>query len=320
MSAFVFQRLLARSYEPLSAVWPRRHSTFATWVAMGPADATAYEAESESHRVARQDRSPSPVAPSPPDPPDDRRLSGQPDVAAATESASLPLVEAGHPSPPAEPAKAARTVSIKSPQEPTEIRRPAPTAPGPETAATSAPGNVSETEPRRISGVEPRDSSDGAAPGPRSHPTEPPSVPTRPGGADSLPPHRTSADNTSEQPSTTAPVPSAESGRVDPRLRSEPGTRAVTNREAQSNEHDAAPGRPSEARSANRLEVEPVRPRRAGPAPPAQDDDNTPTIHVSIGRVDVRAVEESPKPRSRSQRPAATLSLDDYLARYGRPR
>jgi hypothetical protein len=59
----------------------------------------------------------------------------------------------------------------------------------------------------------------------------------------------------------------------------------------------------------------PIQPRVA--AEEGRPRDETPTIHVSIGRVEVRAVQPPPKPR-RAERPAPSLSLDEYLKRYGR--
>jgi hypothetical protein len=44
-----------------------------------------------------------------------------------------------------------------------------------------------------------------------------------------------------------------------------------------------------------------------------------PTVHVTIGRVDVRAVKaDEPTERPKRSRPAPRMSLDDYLARSSR--
>lgn len=54
-----------------------------------------------------------------------------------------------------------------------------------------------------------------------------------------------------------------------------------------------------------------------GPAPrdrsAVSGEDAVPTIKISIGRVDVRAVMPPPAPRPAPARPGASLSLDDYL-------
>ena len=41
-------------------------------------------------------------------------------------------------------------------------------------------------------------------------------------------------------------------------------------------------------------------------------------VHVSIGRIEVTAVHESPPPKRQAPTPAKPLSLDEYLARRGR--
>jgi hypothetical protein len=47
--------------------------------------------------------------------------------------------------------------------------------------------------------------------------------------------------------------------------------------------------------------------RAAAPDPPA------PTIRVTIGRVEVRAVTPTPAPSRKPARPAPRMSLDEYL-------
>jgi hypothetical protein len=61
---------------------------------------------------------------------------------------------------------------------------------------------------------------------------------------------------------------------------------------------------------------------RAAPPPRVRADDAPPAIHVTIGRVDVRAVMTAEAPLPRPQVPAQpSLSLEDYLKqREGRPR
>jgi hypothetical protein len=60
--------------------------------------------------------------------------------------------------------------------------------------------------------------------------------------------------------------------------------------------------------------------RRETPVEPAAEPVPTPAVHVSIGRVEVRAVKPEPLP-ARTRRPTRAMNLDEYLAdRNGRSR
>jgi phage tail sheath protein FI len=55
--------------------------------------------------------------------------------------------------------------------------------------------------------------------------------------------------------------------------------------------------------------------RPALPMSPDQHTSPPPVIHVTIGRVDVRAILPAPQTRRTSPQPAPRLSLEDYLKR-----
>lgn len=89
----------------------------------------------------------------------------------------------------------------------------------------------------------------------------------------------------------------------------------------------APPPEPADVAAGQAIGAEPpVRPTRGAPEPslavrpsfPAElrRDAPAPTVRVTIGRIDVRAVEakEPPEPRKKP-RPAPRISLDDYLGR-----
>jgi len=68
--------------------------------------------------------------------------------------------------------------------------------------------------------------------------------------------------------------------------------------------------------------VEGIRPRLALDAAAGGGDEaaaGPPPIHVSIGRIEVRAVRPEPKPRPPRERPAPMVSLDEYLENGGIP-
>jgi hypothetical protein len=82
------------------------------------------------------------------------------------------------------------------------------------------------------------------------------------------------------------------------------------------------PEPPSNRITPTRIVVEPRLAPRAQPAPqappPQPKDQPAPDIHVTIGRVEVRAVSAAEPPaRGRSAPPASFVSLDDYLYRRG---
>jgi len=60
---------------------------------------------------------------------------------------------------------------------------------------------------------------------------------------------------------------------------------------------------------------------RLRPDAAAQDADE-PTVHITIGRVDVRAIPAASAPVAKkpAARPRQALSLDDYLRQRGGPR
>jgi hypothetical protein len=70
-----------------------------------------------------------------------------------------------------------------------------------------------------------------------------------------------------------------------------------------------------------RVEVVTTRRRHDEQAPAESVRASEPVVHVTIGRIEIRAVEERASRPTPSQRPPA-LSLDDYLAErnQGRPR
>ena len=122
----------------------------------------------------------------------------------------------------------------------------------------------------------------------------------------------------------------------EPTLR--PGTAAETDRSARAapsheDPRDDAPARdgprPAAVDSAPALTsapppaiVEGIRPRLALDAAAGGGDEaaaGPPPIHVSIGRIEVRAVRPEPKPRPPRERPAPMVSLDEYLENGGIP-
>jgi hypothetical protein len=56
-----------------------------------------------------------------------------------------------------------------------------------------------------------------------------------------------------------------------------------------------------------------ARARPPQPPPPASRPQEETTVHVSIGRIEVRAVQPTPEARPREKAKPAVMSLDEYL-------
>jgi hypothetical protein len=140
---------------------------------------------------------------------------------------------------------------------------------------------------------------------PRREPTAAERVATAPAAAavaaaPASPPERSSTDE-------AAPVSSARSSRAPIARIAEPPPAEPP--------ADVAPVRPGEIAPARRREPLREPARRSdpgGPRPPA-DRPAVPSVQVSIGRVEVRAVFAPPPSAARRPSPAPALSLDDYL-------
>ena len=75
-----------------------------------------------------------------------------------------------------------------------------------------------------------------------------------------------------------------------------------------------APAKPTAPRSIQPVSVTPARLPRVSEADEAKHEPrNEPTIQVTIGRVEVRAVTSNEVPKSQRPKPAPLMSLDDYL-------
>ncbi len=298
MSGYL-SNLLARSLQPGAAIRPRRASWFeptpgvnvaapwpeATTEALGVPSAGTLEVSGRAR--GQPAPSPDPVLEPPP---------------ALPISETAPAEVAPKPVPlPSRPSRIepARTVSVHA--EP-EAPRPEPGVEGASEApprprdATERPGPAIPALPpdapsAPLSAVEPDPPGAAVPPGPirpkgesTVEAAERPSTPVRPLGPEGALPERPPLAN----------ISSLTPQSVTPRFPRQPTVDAPTIKP-------------------NVLAV--PRFQEATQAAPASSEE-APTIRVSIGRIEVRAVSPPPPPRRKTARPAPTMSLDDYLKQY----
>ncbi len=315
MSGFL-QRLIDRSHGAEPGPRPRRRSLFEPPAGLGPLTGPAIPLDvlpaevplSTEVPVVRPARAPSALEP---ERPDDRL---RPDKKAAHP----PRKQAPKPSrPDPRPARPVAPATVVLDAAPSPNTRPSRTGTPPparsdDPAATEAwraepPGPGPSSTPRVEESRRPN------APAPTSPPRSP-AVAAPPPPTARLEPRRSLPALSAPSLGDASPPPAPES---EPPRRSG-GPRGPAAPPVESLRHsppaEPAPTGP-EPRTQRRAPVARAGPRRKNAASPTPPPEPGPTVHVSIGRVEVRAVRAEPpaaRPR-RAARPAPLVSLDDYL-------
>jgi len=244
----------------------------------------------------------------------------------------MPLPTAAEPLPdrpsPAQHPSAVASVVPRSTAQPQAVEA----APSPKPVAEVEPsvlrdvGGPPARAPHESGTDEPR-----PAPGMRVRPAAPvpPPVALAPQAehpAPPQPPKSTTLQPTVSMTEETPPqAPTPRSSRlarlpIEPRTVAEPSTADLGPQPLEARRDAALP--PANPPMPLPVVVPDVRPRQTAPgepafAPPAPAE-ATPTIRISIGRIEVRAVTPAPPPRRKPSRPAPALSLDEYLKQQKR--